>query len=123
MKRILCFCVIVLVGLCACASQNGARTAAWEKKIDARLRAALHHNTAQSQSPQNLQVLLKCPAPLSVSQKAKLAEWGVRVQTEAGTIVTATMPRAAVTEVAKLDYVIYLALSQESKSSSPEPQP
>lgn len=115
--------MIALATLCACASQNGARSAAWEKKVDARLRAAMLHSTAQSQSPQHLQVLLKCSAPLSIAQKAKLAELSVRVQTEAGTIVTATMPQAAVTEVAQLDYVIYLELSKENKLSSPDHQP
>ncbi len=119
MLKLSCFCLIALAMLVACASQNGTRAEAWEKKVDPRLRTAAHNEGAQLQSVQNLQVLIKCTAPLSAEQKKQLADMGARVQAEAGAIITASLPAQAVTEVAKLDYVIYLELSKERKISSP----
>ncbi len=107
--------LLLLAILIACASHNGNRGGAWEKKVDPRLRTAVQGGQAQTQAAQNLQVLIKCSAPLSMEQKQKLLDHGVRVQAEAGAIVTAVLPAQAVTEVAKLDYVIYLELSKERK--------
>ena len=112
-------CLLAQTILFSCATRNGARAHAWENKLDPSLRAALKKETIQPQRAQSLQVLLKCAAPLSIVQRQQLAELGARVQAEAGTIVTATFPATALTEVAKLDYVIYLELSKERKLSSP----
>ena len=112
-------CLLVQAILISCATRNDARSQAWENKLDPRLRAAVENEPAQTQTTQNLQVLLKCAAPLSAEQKRQLAELGVRVQAEAGAIITAMLPPEAVTPVAKLDYVIYLELSKERKLSSP----
>ena len=119
MFKILLTCLLVQAILVSCATRNGARSQAWENKLDPSLRAVLKNQSAQIQSAQSLPVLLKCAAPLSVEQKRQLAELGVRVQAEAGAIITATLPPEAVTPVAKLDYVIYLELSKERKFSPP----
>lgn len=112
-------CLLVQAILFSCATRNGARASAWENKLDPNLRAILKNEPTQTQSALSLPVLLKCAASLSAAQKRPLAELGARVQAEAGTIVTATFPATALTEVAKLDYVIYLELSKERKLSSP----
>ncbi|MEK7728892.1 MAG: hypothetical protein AAB354_10795 [candidate division KSB1 bacterium] len=112
-------CLLVQAILISCATQNGARSQAWENKLDPSLREVLETEPAQTQSAQGLSVLLKCAAPLSAEQKRQLANLGVRLQAEAGAIITATLPAQAVTQVAKLDYVIYLELSKERKISSP----
>ncbi|NUO82712.1 hypothetical protein HUU05_21780 [candidate division KSB1 bacterium] len=117
------FCLFALFLLSSCSSQNSNRGAAWEKKVDPRLRAALQGEQIQTQTAQNWQVLLKCSAPLSAAQKQELAGLGARVQAEVGAIVTAVLPSRAVTEVAKLDYVIYLELSKDRKIQSQDKQP
>lgn len=117
MFKLLLTCLLVQACLISCATQN--RSPAWENKLDPRLRAALENEPVQIKSAQNLSVLIKCAAPLSTEQKRQLADLGVRVQAEAGAIITATLPPQAVTPVAKLDYVIYLELSKERKISSP----
>ncbi len=117
------FLLILFALLAACSPQNGVRAQAWEKKVDPRLRAALQGEQTQTQSAQNWQILLKCSAPLSTAQKQELAGLGARVQAEVGAIVTAVLPSPAVTEVAKLDYVIYLELSKDRKIQSQGNQP
>jgi hypothetical protein len=120
MLKLFCFPLISLALLMACVSHNGAREQAWEKKVDPHLRAALRQESAQALGAESVHVLLKCAAPLSHEQKKQLASLGVRLQAEAGAIVTATIPGQAITKVAKLDYVVYLELSKERKISSPE---
>lgn len=102
--------------LMACASQNNKRGGVWEKKVDPRLRAALANEHVQLQSTQSHQVLIKCRGPLRAEQKQRLASAGARIRSEAGAIVTAVLPNEAISEVASLDYVVYIELSKELKT-------
>jgi hypothetical protein len=112
--RTLAIVVIALVALAGCRSEDAAMLA----KLDAPLRQKLA-DLEQGGRRETLSVLGKCRGDVDDSTKRAIAFRGGTVLTTVGDIFTARVPSERVRDLARLESVTQLQLSQMTQPTSP----
>jgi len=88
-----------------------------ESKLDAPLRQRVT-SIQESEMPEQLTVFGKCTSTIDGQMRQTLVEAGADVQTMTNDIFTANIPSNRVLDVAALDFVAQLQLSQVSQPLS-----
>ena len=105
-------CVLLLLILIIGCGPN--QTLLMETKLDAPLRQRMT-TLQEKEFPEKLSILGKCVSTIDGSMRQDLTQAGAEVHTMTNDLFTATIPSDRILEVAALDFVVQLQLSQTSK--------
>ena len=106
--------LLILILMVGCGPD---RSLLMETKLDAPLRQRM---TAlkDAESPEKLSILGKCVGTIDGPMREALVDAGAQVHTMTNDLFSATIPSDCVLDVAALDFVVQLQLSQTSKPLS-----
>ena len=103
-----------LVGLLALAGCIGESIRNdTQDKIDPALKLVIQAVESGNQPESEVNVLIRTRDEMDITQHNALERNGVRIGSVMGDVLTASVPVRAVTEIASLDFVVYIEMSKK----------
>lgn len=85
------------------------------EKIDPSLSMAIENSKSGQPPDREVDVLIRTKNEINTAQRAAMERNGARIGSVMGDILTARVPAGAVSEIAKLEFVVYIEMSKKQR--------